>query len=200
MPGQYFDAESGANYNYFRDYDPATGRYVESDLIGLKGGVNTYAYVANSPVAATDPLGLCKVDLRFKPAGFAGKVGQYHAYVVTTEPGGSRSYFRGGPSGEPNWMSMYGYITTQSGPYVPGTKDWDPGKPPSMRLLDDDEPCNCVNSRFNDILKKINDAKTFYGPLWKNSNSVAGTMLRASGFSIGPLPVPAPRFDVQLEH
>lgn len=57
LPGQYFDQETGLHYNYFRDYNPRTGRYVEPDLIGLKGGINLYAYCLNDPVNMTDPEG-----------------------------------------------------------------------------------------------------------------------------------------------
>ena len=79
FPGQYFDAETGLNYNYYRDYNPVIGRYIESDPLNIgsiqillpsaaKELVNFYttipgrqilfAYVRNNPINRKDPYGL----------------------------------------------------------------------------------------------------------------------------------------------
>lgn len=58
FPGQYWDVEDNLWHNGFRDYDPALGRYIESDPIGLSGGINTYAYAGGYPLGRIDPLGM----------------------------------------------------------------------------------------------------------------------------------------------
>ncbi len=72
LPGQYFDAETGLYYNYFRDYDPKTGRYIESDPIGLNGGINTFVYALNNPIQFIDPNGLCPMCLAIPGVCSAG--------------------------------------------------------------------------------------------------------------------------------
>jgi len=58
FPGQRYDAASGLNYNYFRDYEPGTGRYAQSDPLGITDGPSTYTYVQSSPLYSFDKLGL----------------------------------------------------------------------------------------------------------------------------------------------
>lgn len=53
---------AATNYNYFRDYDPGIGRYVQSDPIGLLGGLNTFGYVYGSPLNRVDVYGLFAGD------------------------------------------------------------------------------------------------------------------------------------------
>lgn len=58
FPGQYYDEETGHHYNINRDYNPVTGRYIQSDPVGFKGGANTYAYAEANPVTKKDEMGL----------------------------------------------------------------------------------------------------------------------------------------------
>ncbi|UYK74645.1 RHS repeat-associated core domain-containing protein [Xanthomonas sacchari] len=60
FPGQRYDALSGLNQNYFRDYEPGAGRYVQSDPVGLLAGVNTFSYVGAQPLNWSDSTGLAK--------------------------------------------------------------------------------------------------------------------------------------------
>lgn len=58
FPGQQATDASGLFYNYQREYDPAVGRYSQSDPIGLGGGVSTYSYAMGNTISHVDPLGL----------------------------------------------------------------------------------------------------------------------------------------------
>jgi RHS repeat-associated protein len=73
LPGQEFESETAWNHNGFRDYPPTIGRYLESDPLGMAGGVNSYQYSLNSPIVTTDPRGLLstrdKIGLGLMVAG-----------------------------------------------------------------------------------------------------------------------------------
>jgi RHS repeat-associated protein len=98
FPGQYYDAETNLLYNNQRYYDAQSGRYLQSDRIGLSGGINTYTYVDNNPLRYIDPLGLLGLWIEGSSPG---------------EPGPHQSLGIGDPNGA-NQTYSFGVMAGQS--------------------------------------------------------------------------------------
>ena len=117
FPGQIYLAETGLNQNWNRDYDPLTGRYIESDPIGLQGGINTYGYVGSSPLRYVDPYGL------FDPSTWVGPtvegIETVSAAAVTAVVGGVVALAFPTPAGDPNRSDESNLNPTRGGPGCP---------------------------------------------------------------------------------
>ena len=103
FPGQWFDKETGLFHNGFRDYNPSTGRYMQSDPLGLEAGFNTYAYVGSNPLRAVDPYGLVSEFIPYseknpRPGNYADNSLTFKRHIKA----GTASY-------------RLGYITTSKG-------------------------------------------------------------------------------------
>ena len=130
FPGQYYDSETGLYYNWHRYYDPRIGRYITSDPIGLRGGLNTYSFVANNPVRWSDRFGLAIGDFPPPPPGSNSTwpTGQYPNGRWWTEPsyGGGEKWVAH-PEDEKHWRHWD--KMSPDGKKKKGTWPDNPGKP-----------------------------------------------------------------------
>lgn len=101
FPGQVAGAWGGTFQNDSRDYDSMIGRYIESDPIGLQGGINTYAYVGSDPVSLVDAQGRDAIQINYDyyevntGLGFHLPLG--HGAVVAVDPAtGHTEYYEFG--------------------------------------------------------------------------------------------------------
>ena len=88
FPGQYHDVETNTYYNYFRDYDPTIGRYIQRDPLGLKAGLNVYGYVYGNPISYIDPNGLICISPLFIAAASGAVDGIVSGAIVGARRGG----------------------------------------------------------------------------------------------------------------
>ena len=205
FPGQYYDQETGLHYNMARYYNPAIGRYTQSDPIGLGGGVNTYNYTYNNAVNLVDFSGLDTIiQIGYTQTPGFSVTGAYHEVVILTDTVTGQSYAtRAGPESQGVLSSAsnsslsvsggsisasagdggsggigFGQIYAQSGVYDATFRDY-----PNVVSV---QTVGTINQDFNvsvmdaiEFANVTNNNQIPYIPSGPNSNSYATTFVQS---------------------
>jgi len=177
LPGQYFDKEANLHYNYHREYDPSIGRYVESDPMGLRAGLNTYGYVSGDALTRIDPMGLkAQICCKKIPRWWIPAAHCFVNEVSEASCCGSKTR-RVGLQGPPPWGS---------------SKYKDAGEVKTNDPFDNPKESNCSDWNTDCGVSGCIDAEiakypspSVYGIVGSNSNTFAGTIARACNLA-GP--------------
>ncbi|MBK7657965.1 MAG: hypothetical protein IPJ28_01900 [Betaproteobacteria bacterium] len=173
--------ETGLHYNYFRDFDPAIGRYVESDPIGLRGGFNTFSYVRGRPLSHFDLYGLkaqmcCKMIVPGFAHCFVNEVRDRQDECENCQSKSRRVGLQGpAPWGSSN--NGAGQIKIDDGFDIPGESRCGPWN------------TSCGVSKCIDrVLEAYPDPSKYNALLGPNSNTFASIIARECGLSQGDGP------------
>ncbi|MGH8550158.1 MAG: RHS repeat domain-containing protein, partial [Methylococcales bacterium] len=140
FPGQFYDKETNLHQNYYRDYDPGTGRYPQSDPVGLAGGTNLYGYVNQNPVSFTDPTGEIAFLLPAIPPAIA-VLGDAAVFVGSAALAGfTLNQILSSSADTPALQAQFGTIASPGNPNCPP-----------------DDPCKELRKRLQEHEQKLRD-------------------------------------------
>ena len=147
--GQYQDTDTGIYYNYYRDYDPTLGRYVQNDPLGLAAGPNTYAYVGGNPISYSDPYGLCPWCAGAAIGAFTGGISAYSGALATGSSWGDAAISGVVGAGFGAFAGGFGGLGTLNSALFGGLSNF---AAQASILRRDDDPCNDYDVNVGSIV------------------------------------------------